>query len=248
MHFIDSHCHLDAFKNYEEIISKALEAGVKTMITCGCSKGDNTPTLRIAERYPDNVFAVIGIAPQEAMDSDSFDSTISFLKNNRKRIVGVGEIGLDFHWAKTPEKAGKQRNSFELLLNFAISEKLPVVIHSREAEEEVIDILLRSGVERVLLHCFSGSLSLAEKAAEHGFFISIPPTPSRTRERIIKHIPLENLLLESDAPYLAGEPSGVISSAELIAGIKEVNIEEVAEITARNCINLFNLRGLYGCD
>lgn len=244
MKLIDSHCHLDAFKNHDKIVSAALKSGVKAIITSGCS-GNNHKTLELARKYPNYIFPVIGVAPQEAV---SMPPDLLFLKENRKTIIGIGEVGLDFHWAKNPDQVSKQRNCFELLLHYAVSEKLPLVVHSREAEEEVIDMLLKNNAEKVLLHCFSGNLLLAEKAVEHGFFISIPPIPSRRREKIIKHIPLQNLMLETDAPYLGKEPSDVIHSAELVASIKCVEMDEVCEVTTRNCINLFGLSGLNGGD
>jgi TatD DNase family protein len=248
MEFIDSHCHLDAFRNYEEVIPRALKADVKAMITSGCSGKNNQKTLQIAEKYPNLIFPVLGVAPQEAIDMESFERQLSFIKQNRDKIIGVGEIGLDFHWAKTPTQKTKQQECFEIFLEYALSEKLPLVIHSREAEKEVLEAVMRAGAERVLLHCFSGALSLAESAAEHGFLLSIPPTPSAARERIIKHIPLENLLLESDAPYLGKEPAEVRSSARLIEGVKGVGVEEISRVTTNNCITLFNLRCLHGGD
>ena len=242
MEFIDSHCHLDAFKNYDDVISRALKAGVKAMITSGCSGKNNEKTMEIAQRYAGCVFPVIGIAPQEAMDMGSFDSQLSFMKENRGRIIGVGEIGLDSHWASTPEQKARQQECFELFLEYAVSEGLPLVVHSREAEKEVLEVLMKRGADKVLLHCFSGDLSLAETAAEHGFLMSVPPVPSRGREKIVKHVPLENLLLETDAPYLGGEPAGVNASARMIADIKGVDVEEVSRVTTKSCTALFNLR------
>jgi len=242
MEFIDSHCHLDAFKNYDGVISKAMKAGVKAIVTSGCSGKDNMKTLEIAQKYPDYVFPVIGIAPQEAMEMSNFDPAVTFLKNNKARVVGVGEIGLDFHWGKTPEQTSRQRECFELFLEFALSEKLPLVVHSREAEKEVLEVIMKKGAEKVLLHCFSGDLSLAETAAEHGFLMSVPPVSSRGREKIVKHVPLENLLLETDAPYLGGEPAAVNVSARMIADIKGIDVEEVSRVTTKSCIALFDLR------
>jgi TatD DNase family protein len=248
MEFIDSHCHLDAFKNYDEVISRASKSRIKALITSGCSVKSNSKTIEIAQKYPAFVFPVIGIAPQEAMVMSSIDAELSFLRGNRDKVVGVGEIGLDFHWAKSPAEVSRQHDCFERFLEFSLSEKLPVVVHSRDAEKEVLDILMKKGAERVLLHCFSGQLSIAESAAEHGFLISIPPISSKTREKIIKYIPLENLLLETDAPYLGGEPCEVNGSAQLIASIKELEVEEISKVTTKSCIALFNLRGLNGGD
>lgn len=248
MEFIDSHCHLDAFRNYEDVISRAVNTGVEAIITSGCSGKNNNKTLEIAQKHPDYVFPVIGVAPQEAMSMTEFGSQLSFLKENKDKLAGVGEVGLDFHWARTPEQISRQRESFGLFLEFSLSEKLPLVVHSREAEKEVLDTLMKKDAEKVLLHCFSGPLALAEMAAEHGFLISIPPVTSRTREKIIKHIPLENLLLETDAPYLGGEPSNIAESARLVAGIKCLDVEEVSRVTTKSCIALFNLRCLHGHD
>jgi TatD DNase family protein len=248
MELIDSHCHLDAFKNYDAVISRALKAGVRALVTSGCSSKNMSKTLEIAQKHKGYVFPVIGIAPQEAMSMNSFDSELSFLRENKGGLVGVGEVGLDFHWGKSPGQIAKQRECFELFLEFSLSEKLPLVVHSRAAEKDVLDVLMKNGAERVLLHCFSGALSLAEMAAEHGFLISVPPVPSRTREKIIKHIPLENLLLETDAPYLGGEPSEINGSAQLVAGIKGMEVEEVSKVTTKSCVALFDLRDMHGCD
>ena len=248
MQFIDSHCHLDAFKNYDEVIRRAQKAGVGALVTSGCSGKDNRKTIEIARKYPAYVFAVAGVAPQEAMSMEKFDTQLSFLRENRNLVVGVGEIGLDFQWAKTPAQKARQQECFELFTEFALSEKLPLVIHSRAAEKEVLDMLMKRDAEKVLLHCFSGQPSLAEMAAEHGFLISVPPVPSTNRERIIKHIPLENILLETDAPYLGGEPSEIGRSARLVADIKGVEVGEVSSVTTKSCIALFNLGGLHGSD
>lgn len=248
MEFIDSHCHLDAFKNYDEMISRALKAGVKAIITSGCSAKNNSKTLEIAQKYPASVFAVVGLAPQEAMSMNNFDAELLFLKESRSKVIGVGEVGLDLHWAKSAEDVERQRRCFELFLDYSISEKLPVVVHSRDAEKEVLEILMKKGAEKVLLHCFSGPLSIAESAAEHGFLLSVPPVPSRTREKVIKHIPLENLILETDAPYLGKEPSEVSGSAQLVASIKELEVEEVSRVTTKSCAALFRLGDSNGSD
>jgi len=240
MDLIDAHAHLHLIKNIGEAIEKAKKNGVKAVLACGYSYEANKKILELSRNFH-IAKPIIGTDPQVAMELHDFSKEFGLVKENKSTIRGVGEIGLDFKYAKTNEQIKKQYECFELFLDFAVSENLPVVVHSRKAEEEVLSFLVEKGAKKVMLHCFSGSLELALKAIERGYYISIPPIPSSTREKIIKHAQLESLMLETDAPFIGKEPSEVVKSAEMVARIKNISIEEVARVTTKSCIELFKL-------
>jgi TatD DNase family protein len=240
MSLIDAHAHLHLIKDIEGAIERAKKCNVKAILACGYSYEANRKVLELPKKFP-IVKPIIGTDPQAAMESNDLSKELELIRENKDNIRGIGEIGLDFKYAKTEEQLKKQYTCFEIFTDFAVLENLPLVVHSREAEKEVLEFLIKKEANKVMLHCFSGSFELALKAVEKGYYISIPPISSSTREKIIKHVPLESLMLETDAPFIGKEPSDVIKSAEMIAKTKGVNIEEVANTTTNNCVKLFNL-------
>jgi len=240
MEFIDAHAHLHLIKDIEGAIERAKNCSVKVILACGYSSKANRDILELSRKFP-SVKPIIGTDPQAAMELSDFSKELKLIGENMKEITGIGEVGLDLKYGKTNEQIKRQYECFELFVNFAISENLPLVVHSRKAEREVLELLVKKRASKVMLHCFSGPLELALKAVENGYYLSIPPISSSTREKIIKHISLESLMLETDAPFIGKEPSEVIKSAEMIARTKKISIDEVASVTTENCIKLFNL-------
>ncbi|MFN3909792.1 MAG: TatD family hydrolase [Candidatus Anstonellaceae archaeon] len=189
-----------------------------------------------------------GLAPQEIQRSDIYPDFENEIKRISQQIdkqmknpyfVAIGEIGLDNHWGKTLLEKERQKKAFERMLQIAKEKNLAVVVHSRNAEEECIEILIKEKIKKVLLHCFGGSLNEAKLAIENGFLISIPPIKSKERKKIIKEIELDFLVVESDAPYLGKTSLETIKSAEMIAEYKGINVEDVLKKTTENAQKFF---------
>jgi TatD DNase family protein len=252
--FIDSHAHLemrDFNSDRPEVVKRALDAGVGCIITVGTTLRDCRKALSIAAQY-ETVYAVIGIHPHEvkAIDAKTYD-TLKTLAQNHK-VVAYGETGLDFFRNLSPRDVQIRR--FGEQLDLAEELDLPVVIHDREAHAETLNMLKGwKGKRRGVVHCFSGTKAMAKTCLDMGFYISIPgpitfPKSEKLRE-IVKDIPIDRLLLETDCPYLTpephrgkrNEPAYVVHTARRIAEIKGLSLEDVGRITSRNAKELFSL-------
>lgn len=232
---IDAHCHLDSYKKIE--ISKGW-----LPVTVGHSNSSNIKNAAIAEKY--KIPLVLGIAPQTAVKEgiSNLNAWIDEIKKHKTILNAIGEIGLDFHWAKNPDEIKNEKILFERMLLLAEEMKLPIVIHSRKAEKKVLEILREHGWNsKIMMHFFSGTLEDAEKTVEFGAFISISPLHSKEKRKIINSIGLENLLVESDSPYVMRSFYDVERAIEYIAEIKALDKEIVAHETAKNAIRFFNI-------
>ncbi|MDR7857599.1 TatD family hydrolase [Tissierella sp.] len=252
---IDSHAHLDdrRFDNDREMIIKNLKGnGVELVINIGADLQTSIASVSLAEKY-DNIYAAIGVHPHSAKEMDY--STIEILKSfaKREKVVAIGEIGLDFHYDNSPRDV--QRKWFKEQLKLAKEVDLPVVIHTREANQETFDILkeAQDGSLRGVLHCYSGSVEMALEYIKLGFYISLggPVTfnNAKVAKEVAKAVPLDKLLIETDCPYLTpvpyrgkrNEPIFVKYVAETIAEIRGITIEELGEATNRNTKKLFGI-------
>lgn len=254
---IDTHAHLtfDAFdKDREEVISRAWDSGLVSIIAIGSGSGidGNEKAIALAEKNP-NIFATVGVHPHDASKcEDSWYSKIEKLAKHEK-VVAVGEVGLDFHYKLSP--VGEQETSFIRFLEIAGRSRLPVIIHSREAQDRTWELLVKHGSPelKVLFHCFSGDVGFAKKVISAGYYISIPGIVTFRNAEVLREvvsaIPLERIVLETDSPYLApepnrgkrNEPSFIISVAEKIAEIKGLSVADVARITTLSAKRFFNL-------
>lgn len=243
MGFIDSHAHLDRFSDVSAAVANAKALGCLAIVTSGYTHEANRKAIEIAAQFPNYVFPCIGIAPSVAMDlSDAdFSSQFSFVRSNIDSCVALGEIGLDFHWPTKKEQIVAEYAAFNSQLDFALDQKIPLVIHSRKAEKECVDLLLSKGATKVVLHYFSGSPEVAKKAADAGYLFTTPPVHSRTRTTLLSGIPLDLLLIESDSPYVAKTPSEAVKAAELISSAKGISIEDAINSTAENARRFFGL-------
>ena len=255
--FIDTHAHLDDPKfdpDRGEVMERAEEAGLKSIITVGCwdKKDGFAKATGLLEKYP--LYLAAGVHPHDAeasLGSDAFD-LIKRLKYAGK-IIAIGETGLDYHYTNSPRKT--QRDIFIEQIKLARELNLPLIIHSRDADEETIEILKSEGAEEVggVMHCFSGGERMAEDALKLGFYISFSgvvtfPNANRARE-IVKGIPVERMLIETDCPYLSpepyrgkrNEPAYVLETAKKIAELKGLSIADVARITTMNAETIFSL-------
>ena len=260
--FIDSHAHLDV-SNYDadraEVIARARAAGVELMLEIAGSdvgKGSLEPGLRLADEH-EFIYAAIGLHPHEASLYNTLLEKTLLDCSRHPKVVGWGEIGLDYHYDNSPRDV--QRQVFQRQLELAIERRLPVIIHTREAEEDTIAILRKSWAENGgadiggIIHCFTSSQALADAALEMGFYISFSGVLTfKTAEElrsVAQSVPMERLLIETDCPFLApiphrgkrNEPAFVIETAKKLAELKQTSIEEIADVTSGNFRRLFGL-------
>jgi TatD DNase family protein len=232
---IDAHCHLDEIKDFT--------LGTDVLpVTCGHSHHANVKSLGLAQKL--GIPFAMGIAPQTALKEDlsQLEKWAHFILHANPKPNAIGEIGLDYHWAKDEEGIKKEKIVFERMLDLAGEMDLPVVIHCRKAESDVIKILKARSFSRIMMHFFSGNLKEAHDAIALGAYISVPPIRSKERKEIIKQIPLEKLLAETDSPAVARTPQDVIRAVEYIAEAKNIDVKTVAQQTAKNAINFFNIK------
>jgi TatD DNase family protein len=249
---IDTHAHLDFpdFKDdLDEVLQKAREASVKKIVNIGVDLTSSQRSVNLTETYP-HIFAAIGVHPHDAKTySDQVEQELRQLANNFK-VVAIGEIGLDFYRDLTPRE--KQREVFVRQIALARSLSLPIVIHIREAYGEAIDILVREKAYQmgVVLHCFSGSRHDAFRAIEYGFMLSFGGVLTFTNSRqpdLVKELPIDRILLETDAPYLTphpfrgqrNHPALVRLVYEKLATIHGTTLGEIESIIDRNAEQFF---------
>jgi len=249
---VDVHCHLD-FPHFdpdrEEVIRKCLDNDI-IIVNSIISLDRLDPFLDLAKKY-ENVYYTIGMPPTELSSSLARNTLKEIEKHlaTSRKFVGVGEVGLDYYWIKETEAREKEVENFHIFLDFIEKKKLPVVIHSRDAERDVINILRERNL-KVLLHCFSGSKKLALEAVNLGYLISIPTSIaySKQKQMLAKELPLENLVLETDSPFLAmkpksrNEPINIKYSVEKIAKLKGIDKSKIEEVTFENSREFFNLK------
>ena len=257
--FIDSHCHIDGSEydaDREEVISRARDAGVGTMLNVGTGDPHSGPFERavdLAEKHTD-IYAAVGVHPHDAkLFDDSAEQRLIDLAKQSQRVIAWGEIGLDYHYDHSPRDL--QREVFRRQLRLARSLDLPVIIHSREADDTIA--ILReemSGYERGgVLHCFGGSLEMATSAIELGFFVSFAGNLTFKKAEdlrgIARQLPLDRLLIETDCPYLTpvpfrgkrNEPARVVETARCLAELHGREMEEMGRITSENFARLFGV-------
>lgn len=256
---VDVHAHLDHLK-FSGKLDKVIERCVKKkcyVVTSGVNKKTNRRALEIAEKYK-NVYCSLGVYPIDALakdlKSDEFhrdvesldvDSELKFISKNKKKIVSIGECGLDFHWDTEHKK--EQEKVFLKVISLAEKIKKPLVVHSRKAEKEAIEILETSKLKNVIMHCFFGKMKLVKKASDLGFNFSIPPIVKRFPQfrLLVEQVPITQLLTETDSPYLSvdknkiNEPIKVEISVNEIAKIKKLDKIEVENNIFSNFQKIF---------
>jgi len=233
---LDAHCHLDAFPDIEEIIKRSGQK-LSAIITCGYSVETSQKAVDIARRYSDFVFPIVGVAPQTAMKMRSKDWKMEIPEN----AIAIGEIGLDFHWARTEEEKNLQRECFTFFLKIADEIGLPVVIHSRDSYDEVLSTLDMYALKGVMLHCFSGKLEHAKIAEQRRYTISLPPIPSKTRKDAITKTNVA-YVVESDSPYIGKTPLDTIIAAEFASKARMKSLEDIDKETTNTAMKLFKLK------
>ena len=247
--FIDSHCHI--YKEYYEDIPQLMNELkiLKAVINNGCDKDSNEEVINLISLYP-NMYGAIGIHPESVLSYTEND--LKFIENNinNHKIIAIGEIGLDYHYDK--ESREKQIKLFERQLSLAEKNDIPVIIHSREATLDTIECLKKHKV-RGVIHSFSGSYETAMIFIKMGFCLGINGVVTFKNSNLkdtVKRIGIENLVLETDSPYLTphphrGEknnPKNVILVGEFLSNIFQISPEKVAEITNKNIVRIFDIR------
>ena len=253
---IDTHVHLNADhydEDLDEVIERAREAGVTHFVVIGFDNKTIDRTMELIDKY-DDVYGVIGWHPVDAIDCTDADLVRIEELSQHPKIVGIGETGLDYHWDKSPKDV--QKEIFIKQIEMAKRVSLPIVIHNREATADVVDILESHGAEEIggIMHAFSGSPEIADRVLKMNFMISLggPVTFKNAKQpkEVAKHVPLDKLLIETDAPFLTphpyrgkrNEPAYVKLVAEQIAELREISYEEVAKATSENAKKLYNIQ------
>ncbi|CAN5624314.1 TatD family hydrolase [soil metagenome] len=281
MIFVDSHCHIDSAEfdaDREDVIKRARDAGVKILLVVGTGDATDfvnfTRTVRLAETH-ENIFASVGVHPHDAktFDAESEQRLIDLAKSSEK-VIAWGEIGLDFYYDHSPREI--QEDVFRKQIRIARDLALPIIIHSRDADFETVEILTEecsskmengkwkteidesekstNGFRGGIMHCFGGTAAMAEKLMDIGFLISFAGNVTFKKADNLREaarvVPLDKLLIETDAPYLApipfrgkrNEPSFVVNTAKFLANFYGIELEKLAEQTTGNFFDFFKLK------
>lgn len=251
---IDTHSHINMIKglSLDEIIKNAFDNGIDKIIVPSAYPADMENIMDLVNKY-DNVYGMLGIHPSEVKSWD--DSFIEKIKNYAKnsKIAAIGEIGLDYYWDKSFNDL--QKEVFIKQIKLANELNLPIDIHDREAHKDTYDIIQEhNNGSKVIMHCFSGSVEFARECVKAGFYLGIGGVVTFKNaikmKEVAKDIPLERILLETDAPYLTpvpfrgkeNQPAYVKYVAEEIASLRGISVEEVAQITTENAKTVFNIK------
>ena len=262
MKLVDVHCHLNQeyfLDKLDEVLARSKKAGLKAIIISGTNPLANQQVLALAKKDP--ILKVsLGLHPIDALGLSEGETGIpkpegkinleeefEFIEKHKDQILGVGEVGLDFHWDK--EHHEEQKEIFRKVIRLTIKIKKPIIVHTWDAEEECVDILEEevNGEIPVILHCFGGRKSLISRAKELGYYFTVPPSILRigSFQTLVKKVDLKQLLTETDAPWQSpfkgkrNEPAYVLETIKKIAHIKKISEEEVAEQIWQNYEKVF---------
>ncbi|MBN2283101.1 MAG: TatD family hydrolase [Deltaproteobacteria bacterium] len=251
---IDSHAHLelkDFDRDRDEVVRRARQNGVEYIITVGIDVDDSGKALTVADSY-ERVYAAVGVHPHSARDIDmrTYDTLRKMAKH--AKVVAYGEIGLDFYRNLSPRDVQIRR--FEEQMDLTHELGLPVIVHDREAHEEILAVLEKwKGRVHGIVHCFSGDFAMAKRCLDWGYYISIPGTVTFRNSEVLRDVvrktPADRLLVETDCPFLTpeprrgrrNEPANVVHTAKKVAAVKGLPFEELARITTHNAMEIFGL-------
>lgn len=256
MRIIDTHCHLNdeaLYKDLDNVISRAQQAGVEKMIVIGWDKVSSELAIKLAEQY-DFIYAVIGFHPENIFDVSDEELYEVLNLSKHPKVVGIGEIGLDYHWTKDPDKREIQKEFFIKQIEYANKVKLPISIHSREAFNDTLEILkqhkpLYGGV----MHCYSGSVENIIDIINLNLYIGLDGpvtfTNAKTPKEVAAEVPLDRLVVETDCPYLSphplrgtvNEPANITLIVDAIAEARGMSKKHLLDVLYQNSCKLFNL-------
>ncbi|MBO5578012.1 MAG: TatD family hydrolase [Bacilli bacterium] len=252
----DSHCHLNdenLYPRIDEVIEAAKKTGVKKFLVVGYDKASSLLAVKIAEKY-EECYAAIGFHPTEidGVSEEDYNEVMSL--SSHKKVVAIGEIGLDYHWVKDEEKRENQKKWFIKQIEYANDHHLPISIHNRESTEDCVEILKEhtpkySGV----MHCYSGSVETMNIVLNLGMYIALGGTVTftnaKTPKEVAEAVPLDRLLIETDSPYLTphphrgekNEPKYICLVLEEIARLKDMSKKHLEDVIYKNTCRLFNV-------
>ena len=251
--YFDTHCHLNSeqlYENRDEFIKHALDNQVEMMVVVGYDLESSKKAVEIAKEHS-FIYAAVGIGPNDCLNTTTQDLQIIDEYLNEPKVVALGEIGLDYYWDDVP--SDKQKEIFQQQVDLAKKHQKPIIIHCRDAYEDTYEVLKRNGHPGIM-HCYSGSVEMAKRFIDLGFYISLagPVTfkNARVPKDVAEKIGLEHLLIETDCPYLPphpyrgslNEPANVVYIAQEIAKLKNMEIESVASQTTFNAKKVFGIK------
>ncbi|MGY5872013.1 MAG: TatD family hydrolase [Candidatus Thorarchaeota archaeon] len=250
MQMFDAHTHIDMkhFKNdRDRVIQRSRDAGLVGMVTSSISPASFRRTLGILKKHNDFIYHSAGCSASQVTKEEA-DQIIALTRKYSADVVAVGEVGLDYHWVKDPRARDAQEPIFSEFIQLATDLELPIVIHSRKAEERATEILEDQFSGDVLMHCFDGTPDVAKRVADNGWYITLPANFSKYRNRVesAKILPFEQILLETDGPYLSptqgrNEPANIRYGCESLSQVLDQPIELVAETTTINAKRFYRL-------
>ncbi|MFW9850106.1 MAG: TatD family hydrolase [Candidatus Thorarchaeota archaeon] len=250
MELFDAHTHIDMshFKNdREKVIARAKSKGLVGMVTSSIGPGSFRRTLGLVSKHKGFIHHSAGCSVSQLTRKDA-DTIITLSRKYSSSIVAIGEVGLDYHWIKNHAGRKAQEPLLHDFINLAKELRLPLVIHSRKAESEAMRIISMTFDGDVVMHCFDGSPEIAEQIRDLGWYITLPANfnRSRNRKQAATILPLDQILLETDGPYLSptekrNEPANVAIGCEVLANLLNHDISEVADVTTRNARRFYGL-------
>lgn len=258
MELIDSHCHLTfdgLFENLEAVLQRSRDAGVSSWVTIGTNQTQSLEAVTLAERVP-GIYATVGLHPHEAKDLSAELLTRMEQWASLDPVVALGEMGLDYYYDFSPRD--QQQRAFTEQLALAARLNMPVVVHTRDAFDETLAILKQfdDQLDRVVLHCFTGTAQQAKAGLDRGYFISFSGVVTFKNAQSVKEaaliVPMDRLMIETDCPYLSpapmrkqkvNEPALLIHTARFLAQLKQVDLEELAQQACHNTRHFYRLTG-----
>lgn len=250
MQVIDAHCHLD-FKHFDKdriaVIERARACGVTGMINSGVDLPTNRKTLELARKY-EFIYPTLGLSPNtiERMGNKELGELVDHIRANADEIIGVGEAGLDHYRCEDPAMRAKQVMVFGRMIELARELDKPLVIHARDTEPQAFEMV--KDLDKVVFHCYSGDIPTMKRIADRGFYISIATVVNRSvqHQAVARQVPLDQLLIETDSPFLSprkgrNEPSFVLDALNLIARLRAMTPEDLAAATERNTRRIYGI-------
>jgi len=254
---IDAHCHLTwkSFDNdLDDVIKRARQNNLKAVITVSATINEAEKNLEICRKYKNYIFPCMGLIPRLYFEKKSIELLKQKIEKYQNEIVGIGEVGLDFYWVKERAKRSEMVKKFQELLPFIKKMGIPLVIHARDAEHKTMKILRKHNFDdyKVLFHCYAGDTNTIKEIVSNTCWSFTVPTSVTYRAANInaaKQIPLDRMMLETDAPFLApnrnikrNEPKNITISVKNVAKLKKISVGRVANETTKNAIDFFNLK------
>ena len=250
MQMFDAHTHIDMkhFKNdRERVIQRSRDAGLVGMVTSSISPASFRRTLGILKKHPDFIYHSAGCSASQVTKNEA-EQIISLTRKYSADIVAVGEVGLDYHWVRDEPARNAQEPIFSMFIQLATDLDLPIVIHSRKAETRATEMLEAQFSGDVLMHCFDGSPEVAKRVADNGWYITLPANFSKYKNRVrsAEILPLPQILLETDGPYLSptqsrNEPANIRYGCESLSQVLDQSIDSIAKTTTTNAKRFYRL-------